>query len=1005
MKRLSRDWTPHRSTIRSLYLYQNKPLKYIIDYMRDNHGFSASKSEYERQLKVWRCRKNGTPEIWEYVARELRARESEGSQSDVYIDGNIIDKAIVKRRTAPSRVFVSSIDSIMPARLPTLDNVAIISPISPMYLDVVKGDGLPWQHLCRQVEQLILNITIRVPSDIRREMVPYLVPYHDPLGSTPSLIKRIVQYLNNILPFDQDDEVYNLLNLVFAGDKEYSTWEFLKLTIYVLSNNLLLYSSYARFRSGGDVISGEILKWFQLGNNRRFVRAMLLMATPSIDSFAKKVFCSAVRQQDLSMIQIFLESGIDPNTPVEWRQRYHLIEMVTPLQFSALVGDFKMTKILLIYKAVTGSGGGLTSVETPLQIAARGGHLDIVKILIAHKAVVNTPRKCGTSALQYAAAGQHYDMVQLLLDEGADINACFGEEHGCALECAIRTKYHGLVELLLESGADINVSGGYHLTPLKAAVMVNDEDMVARLLRNGARVNIRHDYFPYGTNCIEWAATNGNMAILSLLLEHGGDVNSKQGWPRATTLAIAVEKGNYEMVQYLLAAGADVNHFRGKTSALEAAIGNRDSQMISILLEAGADPSQDFSIISAAKSSDYDLIRLLLHRGADINKSSSIDIIRKPTALYHAVGANNQELVQFLLDHGADPNAGTDIFRCPIFRTLARSGNREIMAILIEHGADCNNVYEDSLNPLQTAARNGDQELVQYLIAHNADVNAPAHKKGGRTALQVAVENGHTRLVQFFLEAGADVNAPAASIFGKTALQAAISIIHLELVNLLLNNDAGADDQPAEWGGLSALQCAAKLGSNDLVYRLIQAGADVNGPAGKYASFTALQAAVEGGHIETVRLLLDLGADVNAPAGNYSSTALQIAVSRGRLDIVKILLQNKPDINAPGSMESTNYTALACAASQGYIRIVKLLLERGAELIDQGTMPSLTAAAAGGRIDCTKLLITHALKTCGLNREHLQAAINAANDYRHTAVAKFLESHKVILHRPHNMVI
>jgi ankyrin repeat protein len=74
--------------------------------------------------------------------------------------------------------------------------------------------------------------------------------------------------------------------------------------------------------------------------------------------------------------------------------------------------------------------------------------------------------------------------------------------------------------------------------------------------------------------------------------------------------------------------------------------------MTSFLLAAGADPSKDSSLSLAVKAGDVGLISTLLSGGPAINKITKIF----PTALYQAVVAENLQLVQLLLAHGADPN-------------------------------------------------------------------------------------------------------------------------------------------------------------------------------------------------------------------------------------------------------------------------------------------------------------------------------------------------------------
>lgn len=65
---------------------------------------TGSKSEYERKLKAWRCGKNRSQDTWKFISLRLKESEAQGKQSDVYIDGNLIEKTMVRKRTARAHV-------------------------------------------------------------------------------------------------------------------------------------------------------------------------------------------------------------------------------------------------------------------------------------------------------------------------------------------------------------------------------------------------------------------------------------------------------------------------------------------------------------------------------------------------------------------------------------------------------------------------------------------------------------------------------------------------------------------------------------------------------------------------------------------------------------------------------------------------------------------------------------------------------------------------------------
>ncbi|KAJ5922188.1 hypothetical protein N7516_009891 [Penicillium verrucosum] len=258
----------------------------------------------------------------------------------------------------------------------------------------------------------------------------------------------------------------------------------------------------------------------------------------------------------------------------------------------------------------------------------------------------------------------------------------------------------------------------------------------------------------------------------------------------------------------------------------------------------------------------------------------------------------HENLVQILLDHGADVNAlGGDRYGTAL-QAASYEGHRNIVQTLLYHGADINDLggYRYG-TALQAASYEGHENLVQTLLDHGADVNDPGGNAPGGiygTALQAASYEGHENLVQTLLDHGADVNA-LGGIYG-TALQSASYEGHENLVQTLLDHGADVNAPGRIYG--NALQIASSKGHENLVQTLLDHGADINAPG--YEIFgTALQAAAYEGHENLVQTLLDHGADVNA-LGVVQSTALQSASYKGYEDLAQTLLDHGADVNAPG---------------------------------------------------------------------------------------------------------
>ena len=94
------------------------------------------------------------------------------------------------------------------------------------------------------------------------------------------------------------------------------------------------------------------------------------------------------------------------------------------------------------------------------------------------------------------------------------------------------------------------------------------------------------------------------------------------------------------------------------------------------------------------------------------------------------------EIVQLLLDHGADIHAQDDDPIC----WASRYGHLEIVQLLLDHGAD---VHACDDYPLRWASYNGHLEIVQLLLDHGANVHARDDY-----SLRWASANGHTTIVE-----------------------------------------------------------------------------------------------------------------------------------------------------------------------------------------------------------------------------------------------------------------
>ena len=119
------------------------------------------------------------------------------------------------------------------------------------------------------------------------------------------------------------------------------------------------------------------------------------------------------------------------------------------------------------------------------------------------------------------------------------------------------------------------------------------------------------------------------------------------------------------------------------------------------------------------------------------------------TALAGAININHIDIVNELLQHGADPNLYGIYMDVP-FAPLYVVTSKEIAKLLLDNGADVN--MQDMVRgrtPLIYAAKRGKLEIVELYLQYGAHVTTT--DIDGGTVLSYAIQSGYTKIAKLLI--------------------------------------------------------------------------------------------------------------------------------------------------------------------------------------------------------------------------------------------------------------
>ena len=426
----------------------------------------------------------------------------------------------------------------------------------------------------------------------------------------------------------------------------------------------------------------------------------------------------------------------------------------------------------------------------PLIDAARSGDTETLRALLQKKAEVNATEGDGATALHWASYRDNVESAKLLLGAGAKVNSA-NDLGATPLWAACQNGSEAMVRLLLDAGANPNTALLLGETPLMVAARAGKPAVAELLIAKDANINARA---ARGQTALMWAVAQKHPDVVKVLLAHGADLRARsEEWSEVmalpphgyleynraiphgndTALLFAARVGDLESAKLLAAAGADLN--------------DADAWGVS-------------ATTLAAHAGFEDMVEFLLDKGADANAAAA-----GFTALHAAVMHRNEKMVAALLAHGADPNApvrtwtptrrssrdfhfSPELVGATPFWLAARFSSPGIMRLLVKQGADPLFVHHGE----HVVEGRGGKEYETRRDVTTALMAATG--MGGGEAWETLSRARREALtleaVQLALELGVDINA--ANTDGRTALDGARLLKFESVVKFLTEKGAKA---------------------------------------------------------------------------------------------------------------------------------------------------------------------------------------------------------------------
>lgn len=359
----------------------------------------------------------------------------------------------------------------------------------------------------------------------------------------------------------------------------------------------------------------------------------------------------------------------------------------------------------------------------------------------------------GTKMLIKAIKWKSFDLFQTILDKGAQIDLTVVASY-LKKEDSSEEFHDFFIKFVCDDDSPVNrfskslSEGNFNLMFL--SIFTRKTDFIEALILKGGAVNVKWRFKDLKKICKKYETRNktyggafctndlidsplaaaimtSNLDVVKLLVENGANIHGQQNQSCHPPICCAVEIGNIPISEFLFDCGADVNAASILSKETAVAIASRQGhfELLNLLIGRKSDINlKPFELsppplVNAVIQNHYEIAQFLLKKGAAVNVVGSY---KSDTPLMEAVTRQSHKMIALLIDNGAEIDIFNTAGQCPLLECIHK-GSEDILDLLLKKGANVNITSRDEPSALMDAYLYDKFNIFETLIKHGANVN------------------------------------------------------------------------------------------------------------------------------------------------------------------------------------------------------------------------------------------------------------------------------------------